>query len=108
MECECFVWKQHVHVSICLHVRPPGRFSSHGCIVLSKCLDRKERCDTGRTRKLESDSDFKNRKQEETPITWPLRCTLGFIPSLLTVCSRLNYRELRVSDQGHTVFILDR
>lgn len=88
-------------------VRPPARFLSHSCIVLAKCLDRMERCDTGRTRKQEPGWDRKNRKQEEAPIRWLLWCTLGFLLLWVIVRSPLNYREFRESDQSQWKLNLD-
>lgn len=73
-------------------------FRSLSCIVLAKCLDRKQRCDTGRTRKQEAGWERKNRTQEEAQIRWLLWCTLGLLRLWVIVCSLLNYRSFRVSD----------
>lgn len=99
----------HVHISICLCVCPPRCFLRLGSIVLAYSLDRKARCDTGRTRKQEPCSELKNRKQEELVIRWLPRCTLKFLPLRVIVCSALNNIEFRVSDQSHSgLYIVDQ
>lgn len=105
--CARSFWFDKRDVCIFPSVRPHACFLSHGCIVLAECSNRKERCDTGRTRKQEPGWDRKNRKQEEAPIRWLLRCTLGFLLLWVIVCRSLIYREFRVSDQSQWKFNLD-
>lgn len=79
--CHRIIWMhllERVCVCICLclcTVRPTGCFLSPSYIVLAKCSDRMERCDTGRTRKQEQDWEHKNRKQEEELISRLLHWT---------------------------------